>query len=537
MVINHNAKGLYKAEVFFETTMPHPGGLSDDSSQNWLARMEQIKKKYGIKQKRICVTGLGATYHSRNIAKLLNADWLPMPSFKPHKYEMIYNIGFFGQVAQAFWNFSGLRVLHWIGSDILSIQQLGKPHKEKPEEARQNELKIKDSVISWIDNNIDINLCEMEATQKELEELGIKARIVPFPPIKMYKPTPLPEKFSVAIYMPYDNQQFYYPDIVEEVAKQLPDVDFHLFGDFTRLDKKKNIIHHGRVGGETKDKLIKDTSCILRLTPHDGLPLSVIEWITAGRNAITTVDMPYSQQIEPEKKQVIKALKSTMKKGVNEKGSKYYQKICDPNKFKKTLYSFMDVDIKKWWKKLSPIWHQMESGQETSEDISTIIKEIKKLKPKDIIDLGCGTGRWADLLPIDEYLGLDFSKKLIKEAQRKHPDKKFITADILEYKPEKKHDLAFTFATLLHIKPPDFEKYIEALKGIADRAVFVEPIRERLHEGKDRYLHPEIIKMQKADPNWYFNAKYTWIHDYLKHLNVEKVIPMSNNRNLFVVKL
>ena len=55
-VINHNAKGLYKQEVYFETTMPHPGGLSDDSHRNWIDRTTAIKRKYGIKQKKICVT-------------------------------------------------------------------------------------------------------------------------------------------------------------------------------------------------------------------------------------------------------------------------------------------------------------------------------------------------------------------------------------------------------------------------------------------------------------------------------------------------
>lgn len=520
-VIQFNAKGIYRREVFFETTMPHPGGLSDDSAKNWIARTDYIKKKNGIEQKKICVTSQGAEFHGKNVAKYLEADYLPMPSFKPHKYEMIYVVGFFGNVAQCFYNTNAMRVVHWIGSDILQLQQA------KPE--------VLEGVVKWLDNNVDVNLCEIEETQKELDKLGIKARVVPFPPEVIYrnvKPTPK----AVAVYMPYQNKEFYQPELVYEVAKELPDIHFYLFGDTTMMGEKDNLTHVGNIRGMLKDAVIEKTGAILRLTPHDGLPLSVVEWIMAGREAITTVKIPFAHQVKLDKKNIVKTLKK-LKWQENKEGSDYYRTICNPEVFKKSIYGLLDLDIKKWWDKISPIWHFMESSQENTDDIGKIIKEVKELKPKTLIDLGCGTGRWADLLPVDDYTGIDFSEQLISEAKENHPDKKFINQDILTYVPEQKYDVAFTFASLLHIPPKQLDEYIKAIKKIAKKAVFVEPIKEASVSGQDRYINPKIIEMQKEDPTFIFNVKYTFIHDYLNKFDCIKVIPMSNNRNMFVIDL
>ncbi len=540
-VINHKAKGMFVRDIFFETTMPHAGGLSDDSHKNWIARTDTIKKKHGITNKKICVTGDGAQFHAKNVAKLLGADYLPstMLGGKPHKYEMIYTIGFFGNVSQGLWNTNALRVLHWIGSDILSLKEFGKTLPSMNEQQKKEVKDRQQMVFNWLDNNIDIHLCEFEETQKELEEMGIKSRVVPFPPERMFEPMDLPKKFSVAVYMPYQNKAFYQPDLIYDVAAKMKSVDFHLFGDVTMFGEKGNIFHHGVVSGDQKNKLIQDTSAILRLTPHDGLPLSVIEWITAGRNAATTVSMEHSTKVKMKKVDIVRVLKELKTKSVNKKGSEYYRKICDPKLFKETIEQLGNVDIKKWWELLTPVWPKMESGQETTEDIGNLIKEVKATSAKSVIDLGCGTGRFADILGIDKYMGIDFSKDLIKAARSNHPDKDFMVADIKEYAEKfsgEKFDLAFTFASLLHIKPHEFEDYMEAIGKIAKKAIFIEPIRDAVNNGRERFLHPEIIRMQKDNPEFVFNIKHTWVNDYMS-LDIEKVIQMSNNRNLFVVNL
>jgi len=539
-VINHGAKGFYKKEVFFETTFPHAGGLSDDSHRNWLARTTQIKKKYNIPISKICVTGPGASFHAKNVAKILGADYLPVTSFKPHKYEMIYVIGFFGEVAKSYFNTNAMRVLHWIGSDILQLQQ------QKPD--------IRAQVITWLDNNIDVNLCEMETTQKELADLGVKAKIVPFPPQTLYKPMPLPEKKAIAVYLPYSNKQFYYPDFVYNMAKRMPDIDFHIFGDPTEIGRKGNVIHRGVVSEEEKDNLVKDTSLILRITPHDGLPLSAVEWIMAGRQAITTIDMPHAINftieaykgkekpnlkritaiVKKNEKRLIKIINLVMTKGQNVKGSEYYHELCNPVSFNKSIYGLMDVDIKSWWKTINDLWPHMESSQETTADIVKVIKEVKELKPKNVIDLGCGTGRWKGLLPIEDYTGIDITSEFIAMAKDNYPEGKFFEMDIKDIKT--KFDLAFSFSSLLHIRPEEIEEYVKVIKKTAKRAIFIEPVKEAPVINRARELHPEVVKRQK-ETDFIYNIKHTWIHDYMRYFKVIKIIPLSHNRNLFVIDL
>ncbi|MDD5341106.1 MAG: class I SAM-dependent methyltransferase [Patescibacteria group bacterium] len=78
---------------------------------------------------------------------------------------------------------------------------------------------------------------------------------------------------------------------------------------------------------------------------------------------------------------------------------------------------------------------------------------------QDILDLGCGNGRLLELLKEYQinYLGIDYSQKLIGQAQRLWPDSKFLVADILNLPPlKKKFDLIFCVAVLHHIPSKKF---------------------------------------------------------------------------------
>jgi len=74
-----------------------------------------------------------------------------------------------------------------------------------------------------------------------------------------------------------------------------------------------------------------------------------------------------------------------------------------------------------------------------------------------VLDLGCGNGRYFEAIKNKEinYLGIDFSEKLIKIAREKYAEQdnsEFRTGDILNLKlPKDQFDLAFAFTVLHHI--------------------------------------------------------------------------------------
>ena len=60
------------------------------------------------------------------------------------------------------------------------------------------------------------------------------------------------------------------------------------------------------------------------------------------------------------------------------------------------------------------------------------IKFLKEIIPEksNILELGCGNGQLLASLKPNYGLGIDFSKKLVKEAKKKYHKLNFIEADI-----------------------------------------------------------------------------------------------------------
>ena len=73
-----------------------------------------------------------------------------------------------------------------------------------------------------------------------------------------------------------------------------------------------------------------------------------------------------------------------------------------------------------------------------------------------ILDLGCGNGRLLKSLEQSDkklnYLGVDFSEKLIAQARKNHPNIKFVTADMSDlcFEPET-FDMIFMVASFHHL--------------------------------------------------------------------------------------
>lgn len=284
-----------KPEISYMAEIPRAGGLSYDSQEHWIERMEQIKRKHGIPIHETVVTSLGAPIHAKRIAPLIGADFLPMPSFKPHHYQNLYLLGYYASTNQdevprevahikVFAHptergkpAEGCKIIHWIGTDVSLLGQKS-----------MNSLRAMKGLFKHMHI---LHLCECSWMQEELKELGIEAAILPLPISTDLKMSPLPERFSVGIYLPTGDattDEKYCKQLMKDIIKTLPDVDFKIFGD--RMPGKFE--HEEHLGWVPIQEAIDRCTINLRVTPHDGLPITPIEFLIAGREVITSVPLP-----------------------------------------------------------------------------------------------------------------------------------------------------------------------------------------------------------------------------------------------------
>lgn len=136
-----------------------------------------------------------------------------------------------------------------------------------------------------------------------------------------------------------------------------------------------------------------------------------------------------------------------------------------------------------------------------------------------IIDLGCGSGRFAKLLKMKDYtnyLGMDFAHELIKEARRYVPGYEFVKCSVLANKAKerfKEFDTFILLEILEHINQ-DLEVVSNIPSG--SNMIFSLPnYMSKSHvrafnnedEVKQRYGH--LIKFEDSD---IWQAKRKWDH-------------------------
>lgn len=78
------------------------------------------------------------------------------------------------------------------------------------------------------------------------------------------------------------------------------------------------------------------------------------------------------------------------------------------------------------------------------------------VKPEDkVLDLGCGPGQFAHALQdhgVTDYIGVDFSKVAITQAQAVVPDFTFVCEDLYKYKIPTDRDVVVILETLEHLR-------------------------------------------------------------------------------------
>ena len=139
------------------------------------------------------------------------------------------------------------------------------------------------------------HFCENEVEQRALRKMGLTAEITP---MLFDDPADFPISYesdkNVHVYLTahLGREREYGIPIVEEIARQLPDVIFHIYGIFD-YSGAHNVIYHGRVPEEQFNAEIKNYHCALRLNQFDGASEIMVKSVLMGQYPISKIEYPY----------------------------------------------------------------------------------------------------------------------------------------------------------------------------------------------------------------------------------------------------
>jgi len=159
--------------------------------------------------------------------------------------------------------------------------------------------------------------------------------------------------------------------------------------------------------------------------------------------------------------------------------------------------------------------------------VTDLIKSYT-LPAKNIIDIGCGSGRLTELISEKQnYLGIDNSNLLIKIAQNNYSNRKninFQVQDIINIKlPENKFDLALMIAILHHI--PTYQLRLKILENIkksltANGLIIItswnlwqKDYRRHLFNYKLKFIGHQILTLHDAFIPWQKNS-WRYVHSF-----------------------
>jgi glycosyltransferase involved in cell wall biosynthesis len=296
VVKTHNVKGYFiDRDLTFTAEPPRPGGLSMDSSQNWLDRVRFVKEKNGIPMPDLLVTSVGAEFHGIQIAKMLGADYRDMSTLhKPSEYKAVYLIGFYMKPTDPTNDHSRIlasfpkevkRIIHFVGADIYWLRKF--PH---------DSMRLLSGVLK---ESGAIILSENERAQYELKQFNIDSQILPIPPYNDFEVRPLPETYKVALYLT-DKSDFdkYAQAHTLSIVRAMPDVEFSGYGDGAKGYTAPNFKHHGNMDLAKYKDFVYEHSAVLRLVRHDTLPMAACDFFLAGRHVISNIPMKYAARID-----------------------------------------------------------------------------------------------------------------------------------------------------------------------------------------------------------------------------------------------
>lgn len=308
--VRAGCKGKMIQGYAFRTKSPDANSISGTgcTPENWLDRLETVKKKHNIPIREICVSSLLDRNGGIEMAKILGADYRDFPNSHPHRYKVIIQIGFHPARADEHANVFAAqkdvkKVLFWSGSSAMGVYSAP--------------FIAVEALAATLNDVVSLQFCEDKTTRDRLERLGFKNVEVLLLPIDTSELVmkPLPEKFSVLIDVAREYDVFF-----SSIARACPDIEFKHLTGVANID---------------------DSSAFLTFHADRSLTPAIKRTLIAGRWVISNVAAPYcgyvsdKQDLEKMRAQIIRTLRELQDiKELNLIASQYYKTICSAEGFK-----------------------------------------------------------------------------------------------------------------------------------------------------------------------------------------------------------
>lgn len=195
--------------------------------------------------------------------------------------DLAYKIG--GRIALGKFNrtakFFGKKkiVMHWCGSDVLLAQREFSANKQDP----------------WVMRTMQ-HWADAPWLAEEVRQLGLECEFVPLVSVRIpLKPSPLPDRFSVLVYLPHIGKaEFYGLGLILEVARSLPHICFQFVG--ISKEQIPRAPSNLRILGWVPDltSIFEQVTVLWRPVRHDSVSFMVQEALGHGRHVLWSYEFP-----------------------------------------------------------------------------------------------------------------------------------------------------------------------------------------------------------------------------------------------------
>ena len=245
-VVENGGKGKFMNGYAFSTAVPDPDSISGKgcTNDNWLDRLDTVKKLHNIPNRDVCVTSLANQPDGLALAKYIEADYREIPNYKPHRYTSIIQVGFSLNPARVethcgiFRDKNVRKFIFWQPDDIFEIYN------------RISFLAL--SKYAILLNDTVTQFVEDETAREMMVKAGFKVSILPMPMHndKGLVPQPIEHKFAVDIDPGYS-------DVFKIIDKSLPDIRLEILDGVKSINDYTGLIHF--FGDRTLSNAIKRT--------------------------------------------------------------------------------------------------------------------------------------------------------------------------------------------------------------------------------------------------------------------------------------